>query len=48
MVLNDNVVTLDIQGIEEFTYASELNSLLLTGSIVYEDKYGLVDRFIEQ
>lgn len=44
----DNAVSLDALGIEEFNYTSELNSLVLTGQIIYVDKYGLVDKFLEQ
>ena len=48
MFPDDVAVSLDAQGIEEFTYTSELNSLMLTGSITYLDKYGQVDKFLEQ
>ncbi len=40
MFPDDTPVSLDALGIEEFSYISELNSLVLKGSITYVDKYG--------
>ena len=48
MYPDDPCVSLDANDIEELSYTSELNSLVMTGSVIYVDKYGLVDRFIEQ
>lgn len=39
---------LDILAMKRFEYVNELNNLLLTGSILYTDKYGIVDQFIEE
>ena len=36
----DNCVTLDAQVIEEISYTSELNNLVLVGHIIYIDKFG--------
>lgn len=33
---------------KRFEYVNELNNLLLTGSILYTDKYGIIDQFIEE
>lgn len=45
---DETAVSLDGYGIEEFTYTSELNSFVLTGHITYVDRYGLIDKFLEQ
>lgn len=39
---------LDIMALDTFEYTNELNDLLLHGSIVYTDKHGLVDQFLEE
>lgn len=39
---------LDIMSLDKFEYTNELNDLLLHGSIIYTDKHGLVDQFIEE
>ena len=44
----DTPVSLDANGIEEFSYTSELNSLVLTGKVRYVDDYGYLDKFLEQ
>ena len=44
----ENALTLDAQTIEEIEYSSELNDLILRARITYIDKYGQVDKFIEQ
>ena len=38
-------VSLDCADIEEFVYENNLNSLVLTGHIIYTDKYARVDKF---
>lgn len=40
--------SLDCADIEEFVYENKLNSLVLTGHIIYTDKYAYVDKFISQ
>lgn len=39
---------LNTSQIECFEYETELDSFLVRGSIQYTDKYGEVDRFLEQ
>lgn len=39
---------LDANDIIEFMYESKLNGLLLTGHIIYTDKYARVDKFMCQ
>lgn len=39
---------LDIMALDKFEYTNEFNDLLLHGSILYTDKHGLVDQFIEE
>lgn len=39
---------LDILSMKKFEYVNELNNLLLTGSILYTDKHGTVDQFLEE
>lgn len=41
-------VSLDCADIEEFVYENKLNSLVLTGHIIYTDKYARVDKFFNQ
>ncbi len=48
MFPDDTPVSLDALGIDEFSYTSELNKLVLTGKVMYTDKYGQVDKFLEQ
>lgn len=40
--------SLDCADVDEFTYESKLNSLVLTGHIIYTDKYAYIDKFISQ
>ena len=37
-------VSLDGQDIESFEYSTKLNSLVVEGKVIYQDKYGKVDR----
>lgn len=39
---------LDIEDVESFEYVNELNQLFLTGTLIYVDRNGTIDRFIEQ
>lgn len=43
-----NSCSLDIMGLDTFEYTNELNDLLLHGRIVYTDKFGIVDQFIDE
>lgn len=45
---DDLQVSLDAADIEEVTYESKLNDLLLRGKVIYVDKYAMVDKFINQ
>ena len=45
---SDVRASLDCADIQEFVYESKLNSLVLTGHIIYTDKYAYVDKFISQ
>lgn len=42
----DQRASLDCADIDEFVYENKLNSLVLTGHIIYTDKYAQVDKFI--
>lgn len=44
----DQRASLDCADIDEFVYENKLNSLVLTGHIIYTDKYAQVDKFIHQ
>ena len=34
--------------LDKFEYTTEFNNLLISGKIIYTDKHGLVDQFIEE
>lgn len=39
---------LDIMGLDTLEYTNELNELLMHGKIIYTDKFGLVDQFLDE
>lgn len=39
---------LDILSLDRFEYTNQLNDLLLHGHIVYVDKYGILDKFLDE
>ena len=43
--VNNSKNALDIGDIKEFTYTSELNDLLIHGTLRYTDKYAVIDSF---
>lgn len=43
----DNAAAFDGQSIEEICYTSALNALIVTGYVICVDKFGMLDRFIE-
>lgn len=45
---DDLRISMDAADIEEFVYENKLNSLVLTGHIIYTDKYARVDKFLNQ
>lgn len=44
----NNKLLIDLEDVESFEYVNGLNNLFLTGTLVYIDRNGTFDRFIEQ
>lgn len=45
---NDLIISIDNNDIESFIYENKLNNLYLTGKIIFTDRYGMTDRFLEK
>lgn len=44
----ENNMSLDINDLDEFVYDNDLNQLIISGHIIYTDKYGIIDKILQQ